>query len=350
VRFYVLGDEATEARCQCEETRGHEGTAAEATRCGRVGFSTSRSESHRGAYGRPVPSRAATSTRSGCCSCSERCGHGTFEATWGPTCRRRVRRHRPQDRPPVTWAALMTLKSDPAYSVRSPARSRRPGSGVPQISCSPIVVQLSLADPAAAGQRAGLRRNPLAPPPGAAPRYADAQWRERPGWRSGTVGDKLDDATVQETDLHGDLRHGPTLGQLARQAGPTRSTSWSTWHSRSSCHPVPDRHDQRRRRPDRRAPGQYPLPPRLSDAAPIRASSATPATPPPCSRTGCASAAPSPRTSVWRMTGHPAEVYGLTGRGRIAAGWVSDLGRSIGHGGRGEIERIWTFPPARTGW
>ena len=29
--------------------------------------------------------------------------------------------------------------------------------------------------------------------------------------------------------------------------------------------------------------------------------------------------------AVWRMTGHPAEVYGLTGRGRIAPGWVSDL-------------------------
>jgi len=48
---------------------------------------------------------------------------------------------------------------------------------------------------------------------------------------------------------------------------------------------------------------------------------------------------------VWRMTGHPAEVYGLTGRGRIAPGWVSDLvAFDPDTVGCGEIERVVDFP------
>ena len=45
------------------------------------------------------------------------------------------------------------------------------------------------------------------------------------------------------------------------------------------------------------------------------------------------------------MTGHPAEVYGLTGRGRIAPGWVSDLvAFDPDTVGCQEIERIWDLP------
>jgi N-acyl-D-aspartate/D-glutamate deacylase len=49
--------------------------------------------------------------------------------------------------------------------------------------------------------------------------------------------------------------------------------------------------------------------------------------------------------AVWRMTGHPAEVYGLSGRGRIAPGWVSDLvAFDPDTVGCREIERVRDFP------
>src|SRR5580658_9262603 len=150
------------------------------------------------------------------------CGHGTFEATWGPdlfvdefaAIARQIDR-------PVTWAALMTLKSDPAYSVRITREIEEAGGSVfPQISCSPIVVQLSLADPAPLANVPAFGEILSLPHAERAARYAETEWRQRARvevrerW-----GDKLDDATVQETELHRDLRHGPTLGQLARQAG-----------------------------------------------------------------------------------------------------------------------------------
>ena len=78
-------------------TSSIEGMAA-----GAIGFSTSRSESHRGAFGRPVPSRLAELseiwTLAG--GMSARPGKGTIEATWGPDfhveeCARLAAGHRP---------------------------------------------------------------------------------------------------------------------------------------------------------------------------------------------------------------------------------------------------------------
>ena len=223
LRFYVLGEEATERNASADELATMRQLLRDALDAGAVGFSTSRSESHRGAYGRPVPSRAATLDEIRVlASVLGECGHGTLEATWGPdlfvdefaALAREIGR-------PVTWAALMTLKADPEYSVRITREIEQAGGTVfPQISCSPIVVQLSLAEPAPLANVPAFGEILSLPGAARAALYADPLWRERARaevrerW-----GDKLDDATVQETERHRDLRHGPTLGQLARQRG-----------------------------------------------------------------------------------------------------------------------------------
>ena len=120
LRFYVLGEEATERNASADELATMRQLLRDALDAGAVGFSTSRSESHRGAYGRPVPSRAAALDEIRVlASVLGECGHGTLEATWGPdlfvdefaALAREIGR-------PVTWAALMTLKADPEYSLR----------------------------------------------------------------------------------------------------------------------------------------------------------------------------------------------------------------------------------------
>jgi N-acyl-D-aspartate/D-glutamate deacylase len=57
LRFFVLGEDATERVATPDEVTRMEELVAEALAAGAVGISTSRTESHLGAYGKPVPSR-----------------------------------------------------------------------------------------------------------------------------------------------------------------------------------------------------------------------------------------------------------------------------------------------------
>src|SRR3989440_4150310 len=59
LRLYVLGDEATERPAKDEEVDRMRAIVAEALAAGALGFATSRSPTHAGAGGRPVPSRLA---------------------------------------------------------------------------------------------------------------------------------------------------------------------------------------------------------------------------------------------------------------------------------------------------
>ena len=60
VRLYVMGEEATEREATADEIAQMRRIVAEALRAGAVGFATSRSATHVGYSGRPVPSRAAS--------------------------------------------------------------------------------------------------------------------------------------------------------------------------------------------------------------------------------------------------------------------------------------------------
>jgi N-acyl-D-aspartate/D-glutamate deacylase len=60
VRLYVMGEEATEREATEDEIAQMERIVAEAVRAGAVGFATSKSATHVGYAGRPVPSRAAS--------------------------------------------------------------------------------------------------------------------------------------------------------------------------------------------------------------------------------------------------------------------------------------------------
>jgi N-acyl-D-aspartate/D-glutamate deacylase len=181
-----------------------------------------------------------------------------------------------------------------------------------------------------------------------AARYADPQWRERA--RSEVRerwGDKLDEATVQETERHRELRHGPTLGQLALQAG---SDSLDVMVDLALEEELTTRFRIVMTNDDDDQIGELLGNPRfllgLSDAGAHTSQL--------CDAGNSTTLlsywvrerrALTLEQAVWRMTGHPAEVYGLTGRGRIAPGWVSDLvAFDPDTVGCQEIERVWDFP------
>jgi N-acyl-D-amino-acid deacylase len=351
LRFFVLGDEATEREASADEVETMRQILRHALDAGAVGFSTSRSESHRGAYGRPVPSRAASLEEIRLlASVLGECGHGTFEATWGPdlfvdefaAIARQIER-------PVTWAALMTVKADPEYSVRVAREIEEAGGTVfPQISCSPIVVQLSLAEPAPLANVPAFGEILSLPQDARAALYADPQWRARARrevrerW-----GDKLDEATVQETERHGDLRHGPTLGQLASERD---SDSLDVMVDLALEEELSTRFRIVMTNDDDDQIGELLGNPRfllgLSDAGAhtsqlCDAGNSTTL----LSHWVRQRRALTLEQAVWRMTGHPAGVYGLTGRGRIAPGWVSDLvAFDPDTVGCQETERIRDFP------
>src|SRR5262249_60599114 len=85
VRLHVMGEEATEREATDAEVAAMRSIVRDALRAGALGFATSKSPTHVGDAGRPVPSRAASlaeiETLAGCLG---EAGHGGMQATIGP--------------------------------------------------------------------------------------------------------------------------------------------------------------------------------------------------------------------------------------------------------------------------
>src|SRR5438445_8845243 len=109
VRLYVMGEEATEREATADEIAAMRALVRDALRAGALGFATSKSPTHVGWAGRPVPSRVASwheiETLAGCLA--EAAG-GVMQATIGPGlfldqfAAIQERTHRP-----VSWTALL---------------------------------------------------------------------------------------------------------------------------------------------------------------------------------------------------------------------------------------------------
>jgi N-acyl-D-aspartate/D-glutamate deacylase len=354
LRFYVMGEDATERIATPSEVERMRGLVAEGIAAGAIGFSTSRSESHRGAFGRPVPSRLAELDEiwklAGELGAA---GRGTVEATWGPDFHvEECARLAADIQRPLTWAAIMVVAENPAMSEDLEERVAAAGGAgslvFPQVACRPIVAQVTLADPAplanvpAFGEILSLERSARSD------LYRDPQWRQRAyaGVRE-KWGNKLDDATVQETRLHAELRDGPTLGELAAQRG---GTALDVAVELSLAEDLATRFRIVMINDDEAQVGRLLRNPSmllgLSDAGAhtsqlCDANFATYLLQRWVRELGVLSL----EDAVWRLTGHPALVYGLTGRGQIAAGAVADLvAFDPATVGSGPLERIADFP------
>jgi N-acyl-D-aspartate/D-glutamate deacylase len=84
IRTYVMGDDATEREATEPEVAAMRALVAQALRDGAIGFATSKSMTHVGYEGRPVPSRAAAHKEiEALAGCLRDAGHGVLQATIG---------------------------------------------------------------------------------------------------------------------------------------------------------------------------------------------------------------------------------------------------------------------------
>ena len=117
---------------------------------GAIGFATSKSPTHSGAWGKPVPSRLAEKDEVfRIAAALKDAGRGIVQATPGvglfldelAELAKHVGR-------PVSWTALLTGLFGRGKAVDLVERTAALGGEVwPQVACRPIVMQLTLADP-----------------------------------------------------------------------------------------------------------------------------------------------------------------------------------------------------------
>ena len=153
VRLYVMGDEATERAATADEVAQMRTIVREAIDAGAVGFATSKAPTHVGYAGKPVPSRVAEFTEIKTLAAALReAGHGIVQATVGPGLFfDEFAELADASGRTVTWTALLAGMLGPGSGRMLLARSveliRRGFSVVPQVSCRPLNFDFDFAEP-----------------------------------------------------------------------------------------------------------------------------------------------------------------------------------------------------------
>jgi N-acyl-D-amino-acid deacylase len=224
VRLYVMGDDAYERPATPHELDRMQAAVREAMLAGAVGFASSTSSTHNGDRGRPVPSRLSDLEElKHLLAPLGDLGRGVVALLPGRqiTHEEIFELQRELGRP-ITWTALVSTKGSRAHLdvIESHQRARAEGVDVrPQVSCRPIVFQVTMADPFPFNTLAsfselmslGLEDRQAA--------YADPPWRDR-AWAELTGGTRnfIDWETllVAESDAHPELV-GRRVLDLARE-------------------------------------------------------------------------------------------------------------------------------------
>jgi len=221
LRLYVLGEDATERPATADEVARMKRLVREAIDAGAIGFASSKSPTHVGYAGRPVPSRQAEVEEiATLAEALGEAGRGVFQATAGPglfiqelgDIARRIDR-------PVTWTALLAGLLGPG--------SHRPllelsekvvaegGLVVPQVACRPLNFDFDLAEPFAFESMAIFAPVSAADRAGKAAIYRDPAFRDafrreiregrmgvfQSGWERMVVSDHPDDTGLVERRL-----------------------------------------------------------------------------------------------------------------------------------------------------
>jgi N-acyl-D-amino-acid deacylase len=222
LRLFVLdGQERAATADELDQMRA---LVREALDAGAVGLSTSRQPAHQGAFGRPVPSRFAEIDEvDALAGVLGEAGRGILQVSIGPGLfvnqfSELAVRHGI----PVTWTALVSRADRPGAALRTVERGAAlPGEVYPQIACRPIVMQITLTDPAPLGEIDEWKEVLALPRAERAAIFRDAAWRDRA--RPATLDawshrwSKID---VEETAAHQDVV-GIPLDRLARERGTT---------------------------------------------------------------------------------------------------------------------------------
>ena len=362
LRLYVLGEEASARAAEPHEVDTMRRLLEEALAAGGFGFSTSSFPAHQGAGGRPVPSRLASrpevDTLVGVLGGMS---GGLLECAFGPDLNfERMARLSELAGAPATWAALFTGFGSYGSSLQGCEPLALPvaefldytaglgGQVWPQVSSRPLVMQLTLADPPPPLSGLASFQEVLSRPrPERAALYATTTWRDAARAEVDSVwdADRWHRLTIQETA--DDSLRDVTLGQAAADQGrhpfdvmldlvlaenlETRFCAIQmNYHDDEVAFLLND---------PRTLLG-------ASDAG-AHASQLCDA----CFSTHLLGhwvrdrAAVPLEKAVWRLTGQPAAVLGIEGRGQIRPGFLADLvAFDLETVGPGPLERVWDLP------
>ena len=354
VRLQVLGEEATEREATDAEIAAMRAIVAEAMAAGALGFATSKSPTHVGDAGRPVPSRAASLAEiETLADCLGEAGHGVMQATIGPgfflselaTIARRTGR-------PVTWTALLggMLGPDGHRGVlEQSATLQADGVAViPQVSCRPLMVEFQMKAPFPLESMSLFRPVSQADAAGKKRIYADPEFRAalRERTEAGPLGGRFTDMQITE--------HAPEPSVAERRLGDVAAER--------GVHPVDLMLDLALASD---LETRFRLAILNTDPAVVAELLSHPATMLGLSDAGahasqlCDACAPTELLGTWarergtltleeavrRLTGQPAAVFGLRDRGRLAAGFAADVAVfDAATVGCGPLRRVWDFP------
>jgi N-acyl-D-aspartate/D-glutamate deacylase len=184
VRLYVMGEEATERPATAEETARMRAIVAEAIAAGALGFATSKSPTHVGYAGKPVPSRLAEFDEvKAIASGLGELGRGMVQATAGPGLfLTEFAELAKETGRTLTWTALlagmMGKGSHRMFLEQSEAIVKQGIPVVPQVSCRPLNFEFDLAEPFVFESMSSFRTISGADRAGKARAYRDPAFRQ----------------------------------------------------------------------------------------------------------------------------------------------------------------------------
>jgi len=334
VRLYVMGEEATEREATDEEIGQMRGLVRDALRAGALGFATSKSPTHVGWAGRPVPSRVASWHEiEALAGCLAEAAGGVMQATIGPGlfldqfAAIQERTHRP-----VSWTALLGGMLGPdghrAVLEQSAALQARGIRVIPQVSCRPLMVEFQLRAPFPLESMSVMKPVSQADPAGRRRLYADPAFRRalRERIDEGRIGAPFRDITITE--------HPPDPSVADRRLGDVAAER--------GVHPVDLALDLSLAAD---LETRFRMPILNTDPAIVAELLAHPATMIGLSDAGahasqlCDACAPTELLGTWvrergvlsleeavrRLTTQPAEVFGIADRGHLAPGLAADV-------------------------
>jgi N-acyl-D-amino-acid deacylase len=355
LRMWVLGEDATERAASDDEVEAMAALLDEGLRAGAVGFSSSRSSSHRGAHGKPVPSRlAAPEEVVRLCTVLRDAGRGIMQINQGtdldPPALGRLARDLGV---PITWTAALTGLFGPRGALaRMVEESVAAGGEVyPQTSCRPIVTQVVLTSPVPFAKLPAFAAVFGTPEERRAAVYADMEWRDRArievnqAW-TGASRTLWERTTVAESRRHPD-DVGVSLSELARREG---ADPFDVMCERALSEDLDTRFRIELLNDDETEIAQVLADPHvlvgLSDAG-AHASQL-------CDANFSAHllghwtrelGVLTLEQAVWRLSGQLADAFRISDRGRVAPGLVADLvafdPNTVGAAG---LRRVWDLP------
>src|ERR1700689_3102983 len=229
VRMYVMGEEAYTRAATPEEIARMQSVVAEAMAGGAAGFATSASPTHNGDHGRPVPSRLADLAelrqllqplRRGTRGVVALLPGGVISHDEVFDLQREIGR-------PFTWTALLTVKGYPYHEKVVAEHDAAWADGVevwPPVSCRPLVFQMNLSEPFTLNMRPTFAALMGKSKEEGVAAYRDPSWRatawEDVSGRAGGFPLNWAALSVAESRTHPELADHP-VAVLAEERGCT---------------------------------------------------------------------------------------------------------------------------------